>query len=325
MPARLPKAALVDIDGTLTFAGEVIPGASEILGWLHDHDVAVRLLTNIDSRSPKTIGLQLSRLGLHVDPADIFTPAVAALRLLQQTDGSRCLGLVSPDLARMFEAFLVGSGQADYVLVGDCRGIDGYSDLNAAFRQLMGGAQLLALSEGRWFYTQEGEMALDTGAFVRLLEYGSGKQRRLLGKPSRDFFELALASAGCTAAEAIVVGDDVTTDIVGANAIGAFSILVRTGKFSANAALGDAHPDAVVDSIAQIARYPRWRVNLIAPRQRQPWAAATSPGCRKLASRPVSSWTGRGLPRFSTLRDSLGPRTRIGCDLLPATSATTVP
>jgi ribonucleotide monophosphatase NagD (HAD superfamily) len=42
---------------------------------------------------------------------------------------------------------------------------------------------------------------------------------------------LGLADLGCTAQEAVMIGDDVRDDVLGAAAAGLHGILVRTGKF----------------------------------------------------------------------------------------------
>jgi ribonucleotide monophosphatase NagD (HAD superfamily) len=83
----------------------------------------------------------------------------------------------------------------------------------------------VALQKGRYFVREEGYF-LDTGAFVAMLEYSSGKTARVLGKPSQEFFHLALSHVGCTPAEAAIVGDDINTDIAGAARTGALGVLV---------------------------------------------------------------------------------------------------
>jgi ribonucleotide monophosphatase NagD (HAD superfamily) len=131
--------------------------------------------------------------------------------------------------------------------------------LNAAFRHLRAGAQLIALQKGRYFVRSDGEY-LDTGAFVELLQYASGQTALLMGKPSPSFFELALREVDCAPEETLVVGDDVSTDIAGAHAIGARSVLVRTGKFDPDR-LGSAPPPTeVLNSVADLHDLlARWR------------------------------------------------------------------
>ncbi len=118
----------------------------------------------------------------------------------------------------------------------------------------MSGAGIIAMQKGRYFVGADG-YHIDTGAFVKLLEYATGKEAIVLGKPSKEFFSLALRSCSCTADQAVVVGDDVTTDIAGAKAIGSLAILVKTGKAAgSNVGVGGESPDIIIDSIAELPR-----------------------------------------------------------------------
>jgi len=88
---------------------------------------------------------------------------------------------------------------------------------------------------------------------VRLLEYATGERARVLGKPSPDFFRLALETAGVERARAIMVGDDLAADVAGAQAVGMRAVLVRTGKGSEpHPDAGPTEPDATVASLAAL-------------------------------------------------------------------------
>ena len=92
------------------------------------------------------------------------------------------------------------------------------------------------------------------------LEYAAGVEAQLVGKPSRAYFEGALAALGAAPSEAVMVGDDVEADVGGAKAAGLRAILVRTGKFRERAlAAAEPKPDAVVDSIAEVPGFLRER------------------------------------------------------------------
>jgi HAD superfamily hydrolase (TIGR01458 family) len=249
------KACFFDIEGTIAFQGTAIPGAAAALAEVKARGLPVRFLTNIDSRSPATVAQELGALGLAVTTEEIFTAATAALRFLQQRPGARCYGLLPPALRDLFAPYLLTEGQADYVLVGDCRQVASYATLDAAFHQLLNGARLLALQKGRYFLDQ-GTRHLDTGAFVQLLEYASGQEALVLGKPAPEFFQAAIDAVGCAPEEISVVGDDVLTDIAGAKALGMRAVLVRTGKYSFQADMAlPAQPDAIIDSVADLPQY----------------------------------------------------------------------
>lgn len=246
------KALLLDVDGTLVFRGQLIPGADQALAGFRRCGLSLRFTTNIDSRPPESVRAHLVRLGLDVRRGEVINPPAVALRLMQADPRVRWHCLVGPDLEGFFPPS-VGGPQADRVLVGYCPQAD-YRMLNQAFRQLLGGAELVALQKGRYFFAPEG-INLDTGALVAALEYASGKRARVLGKPAREFFAMCLEELGLAPDEVAVVGDDPETDVAGARAVGAFAILVRTGKsaVSPDVPPGQAgEADLVVDSLADV-------------------------------------------------------------------------
>ena len=87
---------------------------------------------------------------------------------------------------------------------------------------------------------------------MRLLEYATGQTARVLGKPSPEFFTAPLNALGRGAQSALVVGDDLAADIGGGHAVGAATVLVRSGKGDRRQPGAAADPDAVVDSVADL-------------------------------------------------------------------------
>jgi HAD superfamily hydrolase (TIGR01458 family) len=256
-PKSGTRAVFLDVEGTLRWGGDVIPGAPLALRRLREMGLALRFLTNIDSKSPEHIRSGLLRLGLEIEEGEVFTPMVALEKFLQGAGPHSCFLLLSEELRRAFARFeFAESGERqhrpEFVVVGDFRDSLSYEALNQAFRHLLGGARLVALQAQSYFMGKDGPY-LDTGAFVHLLEYASGSKPLVLGKPAGEFFILALATVGAEPGAAVMVGDDLTTDIVGASGAGLRTVLVRTGKFSASAlAATPAEPDRVVDSIADL-------------------------------------------------------------------------
>ena len=118
------------------------------------------------------------------------------------------------------------------MIVGDAGRHFTYDALNAAFRQLMDGADFLALAANRRFRDADGGPSMDAGAFVAALEYASDREAEVLGKPAEAFFAAALVDIGCPAADAAMIGDDAEADIAGALRAGlGEAVLVRTGKY----------------------------------------------------------------------------------------------
>jgi len=254
-------AILLDIDGVLHVSGEAIAGAGEAVRALRADGHRLRLVTNNTTRARERLAEELRGLGVEVDAGEVATTPLAAAGLLA---GRRVLALtmeaVRDDLASRVE--LVDDG-ADVVLVGGADESDesgrvfSYEKLNGAFAALESGATLVCLHRNRWWQTARGPL-LDSGAFVAGLEYAAGVEAQVVGKPSRAYFEAALAELGAAPSEAVMVGDDVEADVGGAKAAGLRAILVRTGKFREETlAAAEPKPDGVVDSIAEVPAFLR--------------------------------------------------------------------
>ena len=238
---------LLDLGGVVFTGNEAIAGSVEALARLRKAGVAVRFLTNT-TRSPRRALLdKLRRLGIEAEPDDVFTPAFAARHVL---DGRVPHLLVHPSLIEDFGEHDEGGG-ADAVLVGDAGEAFTYAALNAALRTLENGATLMALAKNRVFQDGDGQPSLDAGPFVAALEYASGQEVAVIGKPAQAFFEAARASLGTTAAETVMIGDDVEGDIGGALDAGLAGVLLRTGKFKkGDEGRIEPGPSAVHDDLA---------------------------------------------------------------------------
>ena len=104
-----------------------------------------------------------------------------------------------------------------------------YERLNAVFRALLEGVPLVAMQRNRWWPTVSGP-SLDAGAFVAGLEYAAGTSAYVVGKPSEEIYRRACTLLGVEPGEALMVGDDLESDLPPAAAVGMSTCLVRTGK-----------------------------------------------------------------------------------------------
>jgi len=244
---------LCDLDGTIYSSGVTVAGAGEAIRELRELGCVIRFLTNTDSRPEELIVSDLHARGIDVRPGELFTPVTAARRYLAAAGPVNVLPVVSSVLLESFAPY-VGrdSDPITHVIAGDARDTLSYPLLDAAFRALRAGAQLIALQRGRYFKRADGDH-IDTGAIVAALEYSSGSPAVLLGKPSQDFLRLAAESAGAEPHEVWIAGDDATTDIAMGNAAGATTVQVRTGKYP-DQAVERATIRAVheIDSIASL-------------------------------------------------------------------------
>src|SRR5207247_4524406 len=78
-------------------------------------------------------------------------------------------------------------------------------------------------------YMNKGGTAIAVGPIVKALEYATGRRDTVIGKPSPLMFQIALQKANCDKRDAVMIGDQLETDIVGARNAGVDSVLVLTG------------------------------------------------------------------------------------------------
>jgi len=211
-------------------------------------------VTNTTAHSRDRTLEKLSRLGFDVTDGELVTPAAVAVRHCLGQGLQRAALVMNPEVKRDFAQLdeVPAGERADAVIVGDLGTAFGYEVLNDAFRQVMDGAELIALQKNRYWLRADG-LSLDVGPFVAAIEYASGREAHVVGKPSPGFFGEVLRELGAAPAETVMVGDDIESDIGGGMRAGLRAVLVRTGKFREDRVRESGiEPTAVIDSIAAL-------------------------------------------------------------------------
>ena len=253
---------LFDLDGVL-YNGEVaVDGAAEAVAWVRGRGIPLLFVTNTTSRGAGEIAAKLTRFGIPASAEEIWTPARAAVQWLAGRPRGPLALFVPAKTHPEFAGFEVVETEsaADYVVVGDFGSGWTFASLNRAFRLLHSnpGATLIALGMTRYWQAPDGPR-LDTAPFVAALECATGRRALVLGKPSAEFFGAAVRRLGLPASEVIMIGDDIRTDVEGAQAAGLKGVLARTGKFRPSDLEEGIRPDDVIDSIADLPGvWERW-------------------------------------------------------------------
>lgn len=246
------RALLVDLEGTVYQGKRLIFGAVEALAEAEARGIPHRFVTNTTSRPRSAVVRELAEMGLAIDPERIFTAPRAAHAHLVRRGLERCHLLVNPAVLEDFPGIVEDEHAPQAVVLGDMGEGLTFSRLNRAFRHILAGAEFVTLARNRCWRAEDGFM-LDLGAFAAALEYASGRQATLAGKPAPSFFHAALASLGVAPAQAAVVGDDLESDVGGGQAAGMKGILVRTGKYRPeDEARSGIRPDIALDSLAEL-------------------------------------------------------------------------
>lgn len=251
------RAVLFDLDGTLYEDGVPFEGAADAVAALTGRGLEIGFVTNTTSRSRRFLSERLRTMGIEAPPGRVSTALLAGAKHLEAAGLRRVAPLVPEAALEDLAGFEIVTERPEAVVVGDLDDRWTFDILNTAFRQLMDGAQLIALSADRYWRKSDG-LVLDCGPFVKALEYASGQTAAVCGKPSAEFYRTALGSLGAWAlgspGEVLMVGDDTLGDVRGAQQAGLQACLVRTGKFREDEfARSGVQPDMVVSSLGELA------------------------------------------------------------------------
>lgn len=246
------KGLLVDLDGVLYVGPIAIDGAVDAIHMIRSHGIACRFITNTSTLSAASLLDKINRFGFAVTKHELISAPQAAIHFLRQQANPVCRLLLSDDVKQDFTEFEQSDTDVKFIVIGDIGSAWSYPQMNVIFNCLMNGAQLIAIHKNRFWQTELG-LQMDIGGFVTALEYASNRKATLIGKPSSDFFRIALDTMRLKPAEVAIVGDDIDADVGGGKLAGLKGILVRTGKYRRDYAdASSIKPDLVIDSIKDL-------------------------------------------------------------------------
>lgn len=273
--ASLPSAVrlvIFDLDGVVYRGVEPIPGAADLVDWLHAEGVLVRFATNNSMVARAGYVERLTAMGIHTTADEIVTStsATVAYLALHAPEVRSVLAIgadgMREDLTEAGLEVVMARGAApegymgeplhrsfDAVIVGLDPNLD-YRQLAVAMTAVASGARLVATNADTRYPTPLGFLP-GAGSIVAALATATGLAPQVIGKPAPAMFEAILESSGVPPAQAVVVGDNPAADVVGAHRAGCAAILVLTGVATVAAAeelQGEARPDAVAADPAAV-------------------------------------------------------------------------
>lgn len=226
------KAVLSDLDGVVYRGEEAIPGAVERFNLWHEKGVSYCFITNNAEKSPAEFAEKIRRLGIDCTPRQVLTSAEVALdyAMKKYPVGSGAYVIGSASLKARVEAAgfeLVESG-ARVVIVALDRQFT-YAMMTTAVRNIIAGAELIGTNPDVIRPIAGGSYEPGTGAIVASIATSARVTPTILGKPAPAIIQMALEVVGAEAAEAIMLGDQIDTDILAARNAGVRSVLMETG------------------------------------------------------------------------------------------------
>ena len=224
------QGILLDWDGCVAYGD--VPHADG-LAFLFAHRDRIAIVSNNSTLRPQDICKILAKAGLTFAKERVILAGHQALvRAAQLQKPTLVLGSMQmKSLAREIGLLQVNKNPEVIVLLRDTR--FSYARLFLTVNALFAGGHLIVSNPDLTHPGVSGSVVPETGALLAAITACMPphcQNIEVIGKPSPQLFERACASLGIAVAEAIMIGDNPSTDIVGAQALNMESLLVSPGS-----------------------------------------------------------------------------------------------
>jgi NagD protein len=255
--ARFPyRGWLFDLDGTIYLGDRLVPGAAEAVAVLRAAERRVCFLSNKPLETRAAYAAKLTRLGIPAEDRDVINSSLVLARHLRGIDpGAPVFVIGEPPLIAEMRAhgFEVRDDErVRWVVIAFDRTFS-YAKLNTALQAVRQGARLIATNPDRTCPVEGGEIPDCAGMIAAVEAVTDRTVEAIVGKPSPIILEVALAALGVPAAEAVMVGDRIETDIAMGRRLGLATILVLSGVTRAgDPRIAATAPDHVLRSVEEL-------------------------------------------------------------------------
>lgn len=242
---------LIDAYGVLMTTAGPLPGAREFLAAIDEAPQKdYFILTNDASRTPETCVRVYAERGLPVPLDKVLSAGVAIIETFksEKLEGSRTCVLGTADTHECVRRAggVIGAitAETDYdvLVIGDDSGFNflpTMNDLLTCTHRLIakGRKPRFLLANPDLLYPRSNDsFGFTSGSLAKFLEIGLKDLHpdldldfEVLGKPSSLLYDLALARTNTPRAKTVMLGDQLHTDIAGAERAGLDSALLATG------------------------------------------------------------------------------------------------
>ena len=153
------------------------------------------------------------------------------------------------EIIEEFNDYEITQKNPEVVIMGDIYKNFKWEILDRIFKLVyLENSALIALHQNK-YSMRDGKISLDLGPFVKAIEYSSGKKSILMGKPEKNFFDLAVKDLEIKKDNILMIGDDITSDIEGSINANLKAIQVKTGKFQEKDLKHSTQPHYRIESI----------------------------------------------------------------------------
>lgn len=232
------KNLILDMDGVLWRGETPMPGLAEFFAAMRQRGIGFALATNNAGKTAVMYTEKLARFGVDVPPEQIVTSAEATAGYLRQEYGAGTAVYVVGDTglhqAIAAQGFTIitpeearAGAEATAVVVGFSRNAT-YEIMAMGAHLINRGARFIGTNPDPTFPSEIGPMP-GAGALLAFIETGTGVKPTLIGKPGPIMFQQAMQRIGGAPENTAMVGDRLSTDILGGQNAGLRTIFLLSG------------------------------------------------------------------------------------------------
>jgi len=254
---HLYEAYLFDLDGTVYLGQDLLPHAGETITRLRELGKRTVFLSNNPTHSREEYVTKLTRLGLPTALEDVINSTTVMVSFLQRYHPTARLFVIGEEpLQNELRA-------AGFTLTDNAHEVDAviasfdrtfvYRKLQIAFDAIRNGARLFATNADRYCPVPGGGEP-DAAAIIAAIEACTNtKIEAVVGKPSHYMAEAILSRLNLPAAQCIMTGDRLETDVLmGLNAGMAAALTLTGATTPADAAASPIKPTYIINTLADL-------------------------------------------------------------------------
>ncbi len=235
------RVLFFDLDGCIYFGRTLADRANDLLRLLRESGLRFGFITNNSRESAAEIRGKLTDMGLELGEELIVSATEAIAVYLAERYGSVSVKVAGSEslsfaLAEHDHRVLAWEEAtlADTVVIGRDTEFD-YERLQQIVNEVLKGARIVSTNPDTSHPGEGGKLIPETGALLAAVEAVVGTaavEIICIGKPHGWLYELAMKWSGVSPAECIMVGDNLITDIAGADKAGIKSVWIRHSDYA---------------------------------------------------------------------------------------------
>ncbi|GHC23402.1 HAD-IIA family hydrolase [Aidingimonas halophila] len=254
MTERAIDCWLTDMDGVLIREDRALPGAAELIDRWRTQGTPFLVLTNNSIYTPRDLSARLTRIGIEVPEAQLWTSALATAAFLsdQAPGGSAfVIGEAGLTTALHEAGFVMTDVAPDFVVLGETRTYS-FEAITKAIRLINDGARFIATNPDVTGPSPEGPLPA-TGSVAALITAATRRDPYYVGKPNPMMFRSAMNKLGAHSERTGMIGDRMDTDVIAGIEAGLHTVLVLTGIATrADVERYPYRPREILDSISEL-------------------------------------------------------------------------